>query len=527
MTWLNLFKECAAWFRDHPPFEIVYEPRVPEPKVEEIDFHKETVPLSFRIILVPSESGFQVLNGLLARLEKTGNREKWGFKGWPLRDIEPRDPAAVVFGGSRRFTFTVEAAILNEEGKTPGSSSITLTSGDIAYSPGEQAIDIPDIGEIRLFTIPNVNANDITPAMTIRITKVNGVAAETVGERGYVMIAGSKAAFDRYEYEEEQEKANLLALFDITNGKIIWYKGSGKDLVIPRTKFSRNRITGIREGVFRKRGLISVTIPRGVTSIGEDAFRDNQLTSVTIPQGVTSIRERAFAGNQLTSVTIPQGVTSIGEGAFSGNQLTSVIIPQGVTSIGDSAFRDNQLTSVTIPQGVTSIRADAFARNRLTSVTIPQGVTSIGERAFAGNQLTSVTIPQGVTSIRADAFAGNRLTSVTIPQGVTSIDEGAFAGNQLTSVTIPQGVTWIGERAFAGNQLTSVTIPQGVTRIGAKAFDENQLTRVTIGENVELGDVNLLYYYVDSFPYEFDFQYFQYGRRAGTYVYRNDRWKRQ
>jgi hypothetical protein len=307
MTWLNLFKECAAWFRDHPPFEIVYEPRVPEPKVEEIDFHKETVPLSFRIILVPSESGFQVLNGLLARLEKTGNWEKWGFKGWPLRDIEPRDPAAVVFGGSRSFTFTVEAAILNEDGKTLGSSSITLTSGDIAYSPGEQAIRIPDIGAIQLFTIPNVNANDITPTMTIRILKVNGMATETVGERGYVMTAGSKAAFDRYEYEEEQEKANLptlFALFDITNGTITGYKGTAKDLVIPRARFPRNRITGIGKEAFCERGLTSVTIPEGVTSIGYGAFAGNRLTSVTIPQGVTSIGAVAFTGNQLTSITI-------------------------------------------------------------------------------------------------------------------------------------------------------------------------------------------------------------------------------
>ena len=249
--------------------------------------------------------------------------------------------------------------------------------------------------------------------------------------------------------------------FEIEQGVLIRYKGSGGD----------------------------VTIPEWVTSIGEGAFQECcDLTSVTIPEGVTSIGERAFEMcDNLTSVTIPESVTSIGKEAFAFcDNLTSVIFPKSVTYIGEGAFHDcSSLTSVTIPEGVTSIEDETFADcSSLTRAIIPEGVTSIGDSAFSGcESLTSVTIPEGVTSIGNHAFSWCKsLTSVAIPESVTDIGEGAFSRCRGLAdqdgfvivrdvlyfycgsggdVTIPENVVFIDDHAFSGcKSLTSMTIPK-------------------------------------------------------------------
>ncbi|GHU81564.1 hypothetical protein FACS189468_4470 [Spirochaetia bacterium] len=185
MTWLNLFKECAAFYQDHPPFEIIYAPGLAQ---GEIDFGRGTVDLSFRIALVPSDSGFKVLNDLINRLERTGNRNKWGFAGWPLLDVQPRDPAAVVFGGKREFSFKVEAAIVNGNGKTIATNTIILNSRTLSFTSGSTRIT-PPAGTAILAHFQNVDANDLTENLTIGITKIDGMAAETAGEKGYIRIA--------------------------------------------------------------------------------------------------------------------------------------------------------------------------------------------------------------------------------------------------------------------------------------------------------------------------------------------------
>ena len=187
------------------------------------------------------------------------------------------------------------------------------------------------------------------------------------------------------QYDDE----NDFRITPIDGGRsveITEYVGRKQTVRIP-PRLQGMSVTGIREGVFQEKELVSVTIPNSMTTIGERAFMGNQLISVTIPNSVTAIEKEAFRGNQLTKVTIGNSVKTIGESAFRENPLVSVTIPNSVTVIGDFAFWGAWDSANDKPLGT------------ITSVSIGNGVTAIGDNAFENNSLTRVTIPNSVITM--------------------------------------------------------------------------------------------------------------------------------
>jgi hypothetical protein len=69
--WLEVFKETARFFNDHPPFEIIFDLNLVQ--IRKIDYTKRTANMGMRIELNPSKTGFDVLNTLLDGLEKMEN----------------------------------------------------------------------------------------------------------------------------------------------------------------------------------------------------------------------------------------------------------------------------------------------------------------------------------------------------------------------------------------------------------------------------------------------------------------------
>jgi hypothetical protein len=97
-SWLAAFKETAAFFNDHPPFEITFDPSLIQDG--EIDYQHETVNLAMRIALDPSETGWAALKALLGGLENIGKRQIWGFNGWPFLDITRKTATLLSFQGN-------------------------------------------------------------------------------------------------------------------------------------------------------------------------------------------------------------------------------------------------------------------------------------------------------------------------------------------------------------------------------------------------------------------------------------------
>ena len=347
-----------------------------------INWQRETVNLSIETHLhgsdtwtIPIRRTLQaVQDGLMA----TGRAQTWGLGNWPGERVTNLD----IFG-LRGNSFSVVFELLNDQNRVISRQALQA-DGAWEFFTRDSSINVfVRTSGTRTLNFQNVNANDITDRMTIRIVSVNGIDAETAARNGDLQIrALSGNDFDRF------------ARFSFSVGTITrWNADDTTDLTIPNTVWG---------------------------------------------YPVTTIGYRAFSGNQLTSVIIPDGVTYIGWGAFSGNQLTSVIIPDSVTYIGGcgmhgGAFQNNRLTSVTIPNSVTRIGESVFMNNQLTGVVIPNSVTSIGGAAFMFNQLTSVIIPDSVTTIGQGAFRFNRLTSISISNSVTHIGELAFdSGVRIT-----------------------------------------------------------------------------------------------
>jgi hypothetical protein len=198
-----------------------------------------------------------------------------------------------VFGGTRVFSFTIAAAIVNGDGKTIAANTIALNSAAMAFSSGDSRLAAP-AGTSGIIRFDKVKADDIIDPLSIRITRVNNMDAQSAGQKGYMRIltqtqhynlpeniatreAEAEAWGQRMEAEAEvrrqREEAEAEARrqraearqteiarsYTIKNGEITYYNGPSGPISIP-----------------------SIINGQRVTRIGISAFSSNTLSSVTI-----------------------------------------------------------------------------------------------------------------------------------------------------------------------------------------------------------------------------------------------------
>ncbi|MBQ1554912.1 MAG: leucine-rich repeat domain-containing protein, partial [Clostridia bacterium] len=260
--------------------------------------------------------------------------------------------------------------------------------------------------------------------------------------------------------------------FEITDGVLTGYNGSGGDVVIP------DFVKKIGDWAFWDcTGLTNVTIPNSVTSIGESAFSDcSSLKSLTIPNSVRSIGACAFSGcSKITDIYYAGTKQQWQNLSFIANINSNVTVHCNYKPNRDFEITDGVLTGyngsggdVVIPDGVTAIGEKVFdERYDVKSITIPHSVTSIGDWAFHECGLTTVTIPDSITAIGEYAFCGcYELRDITLPNSVISIGDSAFCECQeLGNITLPEHLKSIGNSTFSTIGLTSISIPNSVTSI--------------------------------------------------------------
>ncbi|AEF84367.1 cell surface protein [Treponema primitia ZAS-2] len=371
-AWLTRLTETENYLRNYVktpavPYDLVYSTDL---QTGAVNYANETVPISFEIELLPASTVWldtmeKLVNTIKVGLEATGKTGDWGLSDWPVKTVTQ----GADFFTKRHSAFTIVAELVNEKGISLGRESIILPYGwffDVKLEEGKRwekkrlinpLTIIPEPIVTNLVLFPAVKADLITDKLTMKMVSVDGIAAETAGRDGHIMITTKEEYLQlpRGNFLTEARTARNK-LFGFERGKITRYSSPLEDIAIPSS------IDGIP-----------------VTSISWNELNLREVTSIAIPNSITAI-----------------GYNLYGSGALNGGKLTSVIIPNSITSIENNAFANNKLTDVIIPNGITSIEGGAFSRNQLTSITISNSVTSIGAVAFAGNLLTTVTIGGGV-----------------------------------------------------------------------------------------------------------------------------------
>jgi len=225
--WLEVFKETVRFFDAHPPFEIIFDPNLIQ--IGETNYARRTANIGMRIVLDPSQAGFDALNALLEGLEKTERRNVWGFSGWPLADITPITPGTVVFGGNNNFSCRVEVALINEVNKTISNGSVTLTTERIAFLIGDKKIT-PSSSVFNVVNFQNVKAEDLTPTLTIVIRSVNGIPSRELSASGYMKIETGDVEKRLEELESEWHTSGIVEVAFSHDGRQI-ISGSGDNTI--------------------------------------------------------------------------------------------------------------------------------------------------------------------------------------------------------------------------------------------------------------------------------------------------------
>jgi len=304
--WLKILREAATFFKDHPPYEIVYDPNLIEGN---IDYTKETVDIYCNAGLRIQKTGNKIIIDLTQGLKKTGKSVEWGLQNWP-----DSGEAAIFIEDIQNYR--INMILVNESGVTIGNTYAKFNGGGLSFTH--------DYGTL---TFRNVNASTISNNLKVSITSINGVDAKAAGEMGYINTIPASISFgDIFEYDSWRKYLNGSIEYAI-NG----YSGTHNEIVIPSV-INGIPVTKIWDYAFYRsssgknsRGhhsvLTSVVIPNGIKEIGRSAFDGNQLSNIVIPNSVIFIESGAFCNNQINSVSIPANVrlgfySPLSEGVF-------------------------------------------------------------------------------------------------------------------------------------------------------------------------------------------------------------------
>jgi TolB-like protein len=220
--WLKILKEAETYFKNHPPFEIVYDPTLTQGQV---NYERETVDMSFSLQIKPT-TGFNVLENIRKGLVETGKMKEWGFSLWPLHKSDMFTPYSGNYWNYPDYVIAhlemeIIAGLFNEQNKQLSMERIRINNAIGFYLFGSEfrrplprgylGATYSDTHDYRVvdttrFSVNDrnaraindrnetvnfrtVNANDITDNLTVKIISVNGIDAETAGKTGYIKIS--------------------------------------------------------------------------------------------------------------------------------------------------------------------------------------------------------------------------------------------------------------------------------------------------------------------------------------------------
>ena len=174
-AWVARLTECdqfvAGYVRNTPlTTALIYSADF---KQGDIDWDKETIPISVDVCLLPDESWplpiTGVVNAVYEGFAGTGQAMTWRLD-WPLKNVTGGTSQVMP---SKEVRYNLVVDLLNDKGAVLGRQSVTLTAGwKIEFREGKSVAVITQTPQT--ITYPAVNANNISETLTIRVTSING-----------------------------------------------------------------------------------------------------------------------------------------------------------------------------------------------------------------------------------------------------------------------------------------------------------------------------------------------------------------
>jgi len=180
--WQSVVNTARTFYSNHLPYEFLYDTEITHGA---IDFQRRTTSLSINVSLIPIEDAWKIINELRQGLNTARGRDNWNFS---LSNLEPR-----------QITVTLE--IVNQNNRVISTASHRFNS------PSER-----DRTNAAL-TFQNVNPDDITDILTVRVVNVNNIPAQRAGQTGFIQIStvaeydGRIAAIREAEERARRERA--------------------------------------------------------------------------------------------------------------------------------------------------------------------------------------------------------------------------------------------------------------------------------------------------------------------------------
>ena len=276
--WVERLKETEEFFHnfnkmESMPYTLFYTNDI---KQGTINYEKETVTMSIETYLYGSGvwtlSIERALQAVWDGLNATGRKDTWELGSWPRRGVTDLNAFT-----RKSQTFSVVFELVNNQNNIIGRQTLQ-SGGSWELNWGGRPVINVYAADRKPLHFQNVNANDITDNLTIRVASVNGKNAEAAAIDGVLqirVITGAEvAANDRFRFAkgEIQGFANYTA--EVTG------------LVIHNTIWG-DPVISIGPDAFRGIGLHRLIISKSVISIGDNAFSNNNIESITIGANVT------------------------------------------------------------------------------------------------------------------------------------------------------------------------------------------------------------------------------------------------
>jgi len=183
--WVKRLQETETFFanslKEPQPFYIVYSTDIRQGK---IDYQKETIDLTIWMGFYPdyvwAENINEVINAVKRGLQTTGRAQVWELD-WPAKSINNPSPFVTQ---TKNSTSSVVVEIINSEGRSIGRQTVRSPYGFESRS----AVITPSWQWEGDVAFTAVNANLITDKLTIKITSIDGIAAETASRQKNISI---------------------------------------------------------------------------------------------------------------------------------------------------------------------------------------------------------------------------------------------------------------------------------------------------------------------------------------------------